>query len=89
MRTTDPIVGRHRVAALALIAGVLAAPAVLSSCEEHRGYDVAYYDGHAWNDTEEGFYVKWEGDTHRDHRDFNQRSADEQKEYWSWRQSHQ
>jgi len=33
-------------------------------------------------------YKQWEGETHRDHKDLEKRTADEQKEYHNWRQQH-
>jgi hypothetical protein len=33
-------------------------------------------------------YSKWEVETHRAHKDLNQRAAEEQKEYHDWRQKH-
>jgi len=33
-------------------------------------------------------YNQWEVETHRPHKDLNQRPADEQKEYQNWRQQH-
>ena len=57
----------------------LAAPAVVSGCATHRVYDPAYSDYHVWNGQEVVLYQRWEGDTHREHKDFNKRPADEQK----------
>ena len=34
------------------------------------------------------YYQQWENENQREHRDFRQRSPDEQKEYWSWRHSY-
>lgn len=71
----------------AALAAALIAPA-LTGCAVHaRVYDPYYHDYHAWNG-EVGYYSQWESDTHRDHKDFNKRSADEQKQYWDWRHSH-
>lgn len=33
-------------------------------------------------------YNKWEAETHRPHKDINQRPPEEQKEYHDWRQQH-
>jgi hypothetical protein len=70
---------------------------MLTGCMTHHGYyenggegrvyDGDHHDYHAWNGVEIGFYQRWEGDGHREHRDFDQRSADEQKQYWNWRHS--
>ena len=34
------------------------------------------------------YYQNWEGETHREHRDFRRRNSEEQKEYWDWRHKH-
>ncbi len=68
-----------------MISFALAAPAVVSGCATHRVYDPAYSDYHVWNGQEVVLYQRWEGDTHREHKDFNKRPADEQKMYWTWR----
>ena len=72
-----------------LMAGVLVIPAVITGCAEHttRVYDPYYSDYHVWDRNEVVYYQRWEGDTHREHKDFNRRNADEQKEYWNWRHS--
>jgi hypothetical protein len=48
----------------------------------HDGY---YNDDHVWDNNEVVFYNRWEGDTHREPKDFRSRPADEQKEYFTWR----
>jgi hypothetical protein len=67
---------------LILMASLLTAPVVVSGC--YAGY--SHY--HQWNDSEATFYVQWETDTHRDHKDYAQRAPDEQKQYWDWRDQH-
>ncbi len=71
-----------------LLAAALLAPNITGCAVHARVYDPYYHDYHNW-DTENGYYVQWEHDTHRDHKDFNKRSKDEQKEYWDWRHSHE
>jgi len=76
-----------------LFATVLAVPVVVSGCAArvsagYRYYDADYNDYHTWNDGEVVYYTQWEHDTHRDHRDFQKRSKDEQREYWHWRHDH-
>jgi hypothetical protein len=51
----------------------------------YRVYDPYYNDYHRWDDHEAGFYVQWEAETRREHRDFDKREKDEQKDYWAWR----
>jgi hypothetical protein len=67
-----------------VISFALAAPAVVTGCATHRVYDLAYSDYHVWNGQEVVLYQRWEGDTHREHKEFNKRPADEQKLYWTW-----
>jgi hypothetical protein len=76
---------RDRFLSALVISFALAAPAVVTGCATHRVYDPAYNDYHAWNSQESGIYVRWESDTHREHREFNRRPADEQKVYWTYR----
>jgi len=60
---------------------------VIAGCAA-RVYDNDHDDYHRWNHDETVFYVQWERETHRDHRDFRKRDSDEQKEYWNWRHKH-
>jgi hypothetical protein len=59
-------------------------------CGPHRVrvYDSYHNDYHRWNNHETVYYQQWETDGHRDHREFNQRNKDEQKQYWDWRHQH-
>jgi hypothetical protein len=71
-----------------MIAGALASPAVIAGCY-HHGYD-RDHGGVAlvWSDNESPYYARWEQETHRDHREWAQRNADEQHAYWNWRHDH-
>ena len=74
----------------ALLALTVASPLILAGCGArvetgYRVHDGYYNDDHVWDNNEVVFYSRWEGDTHRDHKDFRKRSADEQKEYYTWR----
>lgn len=71
-----------------LVTPVAIVPIALTGCSAHAGYrtyDPYYNDYHVWNDAEVGYYTRWEGETHREHRDFKERSDAEKKEYYSWR----
>ena len=69
-----------------MLAAAIALPG-LTGCTVHAGvYDPYYHDYHPWGG-EVVYYQNWEHDTHRDHKDFDKRSKDEQKEYWDWRHS--
>lgn len=63
-----------RKCCLCLFAVALAASALTTGCRSHRGEDAPYH--------------QWEAETHRDHKDINQRPPEEQKEYSDWRQKH-
>jgi hypothetical protein len=81
----------HRAIASLLFAGALFVPVVFSGCAAHasyRVYDSGHEDYHVWDGNEGVYYQRWEVETHRDHRDFNRRNGDEQKEYWNWRHGH-
>jgi hypothetical protein len=54
----------------------------------YQVYDVQYRDYHRWNAHETVLYGRWEGETHRDHKEFQQRPSDDQQQYWSWRHGH-
>jgi hypothetical protein len=72
-----------------LLAAVLAAPLLIAGCAgQGRSYDAGHGDYHTWNGGEVTHYNSWEKETNRDHREFKDRNADDQKEYWNWRHSH-
>jgi hypothetical protein len=74
-----------------LLIGALFSPVIFGGCAvrgSYRVYDPAYEDYHVWGRNETVYYQRWEGETHRDHREFRQRSTGEQKEYWTWRHAH-
>jgi hypothetical protein len=81
----------HKLISSILLAGALCSPLVLGGCAAHasyRVYDPAYGDYHVWNHNEVVYYQRWEGETHREHREFAKRGPDEQKEYFAWRHAH-
>ncbi|HUB50606.1 MAG TPA: hypothetical protein VL986_00470 [Terracidiphilus sp.] len=72
-----------------VLAVALTAPFLTSGCAVHaRVYDPYYHDYHDWNG-ETVYYNQWETETHRNHVEFKNRPANEQKEYWDWRHSHE
>jgi hypothetical protein len=71
-----------------LLAFALALPVISTGCGGGpRYYDPYYHDYHYWGPDEEAYYRRWEGETHRDHREWRDRNRDEQKEYYTWRHS--
>lgn len=82
--------GRRYVSSI-LLAATLFWSVMFSGCAvraSYRVYDPGHADYHAWDDNEVVYYQRWEGETHRDHREFKKRNSDEQKEYWNWRHNH-
>ncbi len=65
----------------AVLAALLIATTGACATGGHRYHD-------EWSDQEVVYYGQWERDTHRDHREFRDRNADEQKAYWDWRHDH-
>jgi hypothetical protein len=78
----------RRVMIALLITGAIASPIAVTGCAPHRYYDPYYHDYHPWNHVEIVFYQRWEVETRRDHRDWDSRNGDEQREYWNWRHNH-
>jgi hypothetical protein len=73
------------------LAVALFLPVVLGGCAvrgSYRVYDHGHADYHVWDGNEVVYYEHWEAETHRGHREFKKRHADEQKEYWTWRHNH-
>jgi len=77
---------RDRFLGALVLSFALAAPGVVAGCVTHRMSDPAPSGYHVWNSQEVGPYGQWEGETHRQHQEFNKRPANEQKEYWTWRE---
>ena len=64
-----------------LLAAVLTIPLFAAGCPGHRQVYV-------WGPGETTYYAQWEHDTHRDHVEWEQRNAADQKAYWDWRKHH-
>ena len=80
---------RRYLGSMLLAAALLSSFAPFSGCAARvRYYDEEHRDYHYWNHDEDSYYRRWEGETHRDHKDFKRRSDDDKKEYWNWRHSH-
>jgi len=75
----------NRWLACLLLASALALPVLSASCGGPRYYDPYYHDYHYWGPGEDAYYRRWEGETHREHREFRGRNRAEQKEYYDWR----
>ena len=77
---------RPRGFTLTLLFAGLVSSAAIGACYHHHDYD---YVAVRWSVGEEPYYERWEHETHRDHRDWDQRNGDEQRAYWQWRHDHQ
>jgi hypothetical protein len=85
MRLTQRFLGMLLLSALSVVAlGSLGC----AGRSRVRVYDSYHNDYHRWNNHETVYYNRWEVEGHRDHRDYNQRNADEQRDYWNWRHDH-
>jgi hypothetical protein len=74
-----------------VLAVAVASPAAVTGCAaraRYSYYDRDHHDYHRWDHSEVVFYVQWENETHRTHRDFRKRGDDEQNEYWKWCHEH-
>jgi hypothetical protein len=68
---------------LCFLGATLATSGLTTGCRFHH-HDRQDNSQPAQNETV--IYNKWEVDTHRAHKDINQRPPEEQKEYRDWRQ---
>ena len=74
---------------LLLSAAMVVAALTLGCSGNHdRVYDADHGDYHTWDNNETVVYQRWETENHYDHKDFNVRSKDEQKQYFDWRHKH-
>jgi hypothetical protein len=69
------------------IAALVAVPFTLGACSStpNRVHDPYYNDTHPWTRDEDRFYRRWEGETHRQHVEFERRPTEEQHAYFDWR----
>lgn len=68
------------------VAAAFAGTLMMGGCAARvRVYDPDYHDYHRWDSRENGYYIEWERETHREHRDFQGRDRDDQGQYWKWR----
>jgi len=74
-----------------LLSTAMVVPALTVGCSgdhSNRTYDADHGDYHTWDDSETVYYKRWETENHYDHKDFQVRSKDEQKQYFDWRHKH-
>jgi hypothetical protein len=70
---------------MCFLGAALATSVLTTGCRRHHD-DRQDNSQPAQNETV--IYNKWEVETHRAHKDINQRPPEEQKEYSDWRQKH-
>jgi hypothetical protein len=77
---------------LCFLGAALAATVLTTGCRDHHHDDRRDEPQPAAQTqaapSETVIYNQWETDTHRPHKEIAQRTADEQREYRDWRQSH-
>ncbi len=71
-----------------VVAGMLAAGSIAACSHPNSYYDTAYNDYHPWNSSEQIAYRRWETDRQIAHVEYVQRSAEDQRAYWTWRHAH-
>src|SRR5262249_19727473 len=73
----------------AVIVAALIGPAAAMGCATHHNYNPYYYREYPeWDDHDRTYYLFWENETHREHREYLRRSEREQRVYWEWRRHH-
>lgn len=82
MRTTT------RIFPSVLMAAVLAVPLATTGCQQQPPPPAAATPAPA-PASDDASYRQWEQETHREHRDLNQRADQDKKEYNDWRRTHQ
>ena len=84
---------KSRLVTSFFLAAAMMSSVVGMACAHHhyyRVYDPYYSDYHVWNDNEVVFYHRWADENHHDpNRDFRRLPPEEQKEYWTWRHTHE
>lgn len=83
---------KSRLLSSGLLSMALASSVLGTACAHHyyRVYDPYYSDYHVWNDTEITYYHQWARENHYDeNRDFRHLPPEQQKQYWTWRHSHE
>lgn len=70
-----------KLARLLVIAAVTSPLLAATGCAPHRQVYV-------WGPGEQTYYVQWEDENHRQHRDWNDRSDADHQAYWKWRKHH-
>lgn len=68
-----------------LIAALFASAGVSIGCRDRRNDRDHHYEDSQQTSAEASYYNRWEQETHRQHKDLNQRSDDEKREYQNWR----
>ena len=73
-----------------LLSATFILPVVAAGCAPHvyRVYDPYYSDYHVWDSHERYYYNQWIVETNHPHREYRRLSADEQRQYWTWRHGH-
>jgi len=59
-----------------------------NSDHDKKLYDKEHREYHEWNVGEDTTYRHWLSENHREYKDFNSISAEQQQAYWNWRREH-
>ena len=73
-----------------IVSAAFTIPVIAAGCGPRvvRVYDPYYSDYHVWDSHERYYYNQWIVETNHPHREYRRLSADEQRQYWTWRHGH-
>lgn len=54
-----------------------------------RIFDADHQDYHQWDDREDRAYRRFLTERHQEYRSLSQQNADDQRDYWRWRHTHE
>jgi hypothetical protein len=84
----------RRSLAVILSTATLGTMVAATGCAEHRYrtndpyYNSPYYGYNGWDAAEQARYREWLAERRYEYLEFNRLSAERQREYWAWRNSH-
>lgn len=84
----------RRSLAVILSTATLGTMVAATGCAEHRYptsnpyYSTPYYGYNGWDAAEQARYREWLAERRYDYIEYNRLSAERQREYWAWRNSH-
>jgi basic membrane lipoprotein Med (substrate-binding protein (PBP1-ABC) superfamily) len=84
----------YRYLSAFVLGAALLAPAALRADDDHHRVKVKVYydregrDRHEWNDNENQAHRRYLQEQHREYREFDRNTRQQQADYWRWRHNH-